>query len=63
MATLTYFGMDEAWIALVLAVDHLLDMGRSATNVVGNSVASAVVARWEGKRGQDKVEAPDPMAG
>eukprot|EP01030_Chromulinospumella_sphaerica_P029014 gene29014-29410_t len=51
MATLTYFGMDEAWIALVLAVDHLLDMGRSATNVVGNSVASAVVARWEGKRG------------
>ncbi|MDB5471497.1 MAG: dicarboxylate/amino acid:cation symporter [Caulobacter sp.] len=63
MATLTYFGMDETWIALVLAVDHLLDMGRSATNVVGNSVASAVVARWEGKRGQDKVEAPDPLAG
>jgi Na+/H+-dicarboxylate symporter len=55
--------MDEAWIALVLAVDHLLDMGRSATNVVGNSVASAVVARWEGKKGQDKVEAPDPLAG
>ena len=63
MATLTYFGMDEAWIALVLAVDHLLDMGRSATNVVGNSVASAVVSRWEGKRGKDPVEAPDPMAG
>ncbi|WGM37679.1 Proton/sodium-glutamate symport protein [Caulobacter sp. NIBR1757] len=64
MATLTYFGMDEAWIALVLAVDHLLDMGRSATNVVGNSVASAVVARWEGKRGQkDPVETPDPLAG
>ena len=64
MATLTYFGMDEAWIALVLAVDHLLDMGRSATNVVGNSVASAVVAKWEGKRGQkDPVETPDPLAG
>ena len=63
MATLTYFGMDEAWIALVLAVDHLLDMGRSATNVVGNSVASAVVSRWEGKRGKDPVETPDPMAG
>jgi len=64
MATLTYFGMDEAWIALVLAVDHLLDMGRSATNVVGNSVASAVVARWEGKRGaKEPVETPDPMAG
>ena len=64
MATLTYFGMDEAWIALVLAVDHLLDMGRSATNVVGNSVASAVVSRWEGKRGQkEPVETPDPLAG
>jgi Na+/H+-dicarboxylate symporter len=50
MATLTYFGMDEGWIALVLAVDHLLDMGRSATNVVGNSVASAVVTRWEGMK-------------
>jgi Na+/H+-dicarboxylate symporter len=50
MATLSYFGMDEAWIALVLAVDHLLDMGRSATNVVGNSVAAAVVSRWEGQK-------------
>ncbi|WP_443747639.1 dicarboxylate/amino acid:cation symporter [Asticcacaulis solisilvae] len=49
MATLTYFGLPDSWIALVLGVDHLLDMGRSATNVVGNSVASAVVARWEGK--------------
>ncbi len=49
MATLTYFGLPEGWIALVLGVDHLLDMGRSATNVLGNSVASAVVARWEGK--------------
>jgi Na+/H+-dicarboxylate symporter len=46
-ATLTYFQLPEAGIALILAVDHLLDMGRSATNVVGNSVASAVVAKWE----------------
>jgi len=58
MATLTYFGMDEAWIALVLAVDHLLDMGRSATNVVGNSVAAAVVSRWEGH----KLGKPEPEA-
>ena len=49
MATLTYFGLPEAWIAIVLGVDHLLDMGRSATNVVGNSVAAAVVAQWEGE--------------
>lgn len=48
-ATLTYFDLPEAGIALILAVDHLLDMGRSATNVVGNSVAAAVVAKWEGQ--------------
>ncbi|HEX2800728.1 MAG TPA: dicarboxylate/amino acid:cation symporter, partial [Phenylobacterium sp.] len=46
-ATLSYFRLPEAGLLLILAVDHLLDMGRSATNVVGNSVAAAVVARWE----------------
>ncbi|ESQ77015.1 dicarboxylate/amino acid:cation symporter [Asticcacaulis sp. YBE204] len=49
MATLSYFGLPDEWIAIVLGVDHLLDMGRSATNVVGNTVASAVVAKWEGQ--------------
>ena len=48
-ATLTYFKLPEAGLLLILAVDHLLDMGRSATNVLGNSVAAAVVARWEGQ--------------
>jgi Na+/H+-dicarboxylate symporter len=48
MATLTFLGLPEVWIVLVLAVDHLLDMGRSATNIVGNAVATAVVSRWEG---------------
>jgi Na+/H+-dicarboxylate symporter len=46
-ATLTFFRLPEQGLLLILAVDHLLDMGRSATNVVGNSVAAAVVARWE----------------
>ncbi|WP_312160939.1 dicarboxylate/amino acid:cation symporter [Phenylobacterium sp.] len=46
-ATLTYFDLPEAGLLLILGVDHLLDMGRSATNVVGNSVAAAVVAKWE----------------
>ncbi|RAK57785.1 dicarboxylate/amino acid:cation symporter [Phenylobacterium deserti] len=46
-ATLTYFNLPEAGLLLIVAVDHLLDMGRSATNVVGNSVAAAVVAKWE----------------
>jgi Na+/H+-dicarboxylate symporter len=56
MATLTYFGLPETWIALVLGVDHLLDMGRSATNVVGNSVAAAVVAKWEGELDEPETE-------
>jgi Na+/H+-dicarboxylate symporter len=34
-------------LALLLGIDPLLDMGRSATNVVGNSVATAVVSKWE----------------
>lgn len=45
--TLHYFKLPDSGVALVLAVDHVLDMGRSATNILGNSVAAAVVARWE----------------
>jgi Na+/H+-dicarboxylate symporter len=47
--TLHYFNLPDSGIALVLAVDHVLDMGRSATNMLGNSVAAAVVASWEGR--------------
>lgn len=46
-ATLTQFNIPETGLLLVLAVDHFLDMGRSATNVVGNSVATLVIAKWE----------------
>lgn len=49
ISTLAYFGLPTEWIAIVLGVDQLLDMGRSATNVVGNSVATAVVAKFEGQ--------------
>ncbi|MDQ2878362.1 MAG: cation:dicarboxylase symporter family transporter, partial [Pseudomonadota bacterium] len=48
-ATLSQFGLPESGLLLVLAIDHFLDMGRSATNVVGNAVAATVVARWEGR--------------
>ncbi|RYY25121.1 MAG: dicarboxylate/amino acid:cation symporter [Sphingomonadales bacterium] len=47
--TLAHFDIPEAGILLILAVDHFLDMGRTATNVIGNAVASVVVARWEGQ--------------
>jgi Na+/H+-dicarboxylate symporter len=57
-ATLVYFDLPEAGLLLILAVDHLLDMGRSATNVVGNSVASAVVAKWENQIEPPQEEAP-----
>lgn len=48
-ATLAQFDIPEAGLLLILGVDHFLDMARSATNVVGNSVATAVVAKWEGE--------------
>ena len=51
MAVLPFFHLPVEGIALVLGVDHLLDMGRSATNVVGNSVATVVVSKWEGQLG------------
>ena len=47
-ATLSMFRIPEAGLLLILAVDHFLDMGRSATNVIGNAVAASVVAKWEG---------------
>jgi Na+/H+-dicarboxylate symporter len=48
-ATLAFFRIPETGILLILAVDQFLDMGRSATNVVGNAVAAAVQAKWEGQ--------------
>jgi Na+/H+-dicarboxylate symporter len=47
-ATLNQFNIPEAGLLLIMGIDQFLDMGRSATNAVGNSVAAAVVAKWEG---------------
>lgn len=47
---LTMFNIPQEGLLLLLAVDQLLDMGRSATNVIGNSVASAVVAKLENEK-------------
>ena len=49
-AALPYFHLPEAGLLLVLAVDHILDMGRSATNIVGNAVACVVVQAWEARK-------------
>ena len=42
-------------IALLLGIDQFLDMGRSATNIVGNAVATSVITKWEGM-----LEKPEP---
>jgi Na+/H+-dicarboxylate symporter len=47
---LSMFNIPGEGLLLLLAVDQLLDMGRSATNVIGNAVASAVVAKLEGEK-------------
>ncbi|MDH0731857.1 dicarboxylate/amino acid:cation symporter [Pseudomonas sichuanensis] len=50
-ATLPMFHLPEAGLLLILAIDQFLDMGRTATNVVGNSIATAVIANLECKHG------------
>ncbi len=54
--TMAQFGLPEAGLVLILAVDQFLDMGRTGTNVVGNAVATAVVAKWEGQ-----LDKPEPL--
>lgn len=51
-ATLGMFGIPIEGIALILPIDHFCDMGRSATNVVGNAIATSVVSKWEGDLGK-----------
>ena len=55
-AVLPTFGLPEAGLLLIMGIDQFLDMGRTATNVVGNSIATAVVAKWEGLLGEPSVE-------
>ena len=54
--TMAQFGLPEAGLVLILAVDQFLDMGRTGTNVVGNAVATVVVAKWEGE-----LDKPQPL--
>ncbi|SOE87037.1 Sodium:dicarboxylate symporter family protein [Burkholderia sp. YR290] len=63
-ATLGQFNIPEAGLLLIMGVDHCLDMGRTATNVLGNAVASAAVAKWEGVLAPSSTEGiPDDDAG
>ena len=58
-AVLPLFGLPEAGLLLIMGIDHFLDMGRTATNVVGNGIATAVVAKWEGALGPQLAEDVD----
>ncbi|NDF00273.1 MAG: dicarboxylate/amino acid:cation symporter, partial [Verrucomicrobia bacterium] len=47
--TLASFGLPLEGVAIILGVDELMDMARTTVNLVGNCLASAVMARWEGE--------------
>ena len=49
LAALHSFGLPPEGVAVIFAVDELMDMARTSVNVVGNCLASVVVARWEGE--------------
>ena len=53
--TLAMFGLPAEGVAIILAIDQFLDMGRTMTNVVGNGVATSVITKWEGM-----LEEPEP---
>ncbi|MGC4086663.1 MAG: cation:dicarboxylase symporter family transporter [Polyangiaceae bacterium] len=50
----------EAGVAMILAVDELMDMARTTINVIGNGLASAVIARWEGVLGEPSATPSTP---
>src|SRR3978361_1415025 len=60
-STLAQFGIPEAGLLMIMGIDTFLDMGRSATNVIGNSLATAVVAKWEGELAPEHALGPDDV--
>lgn len=62
-ATLAQFDLPVEGVAFVLAVDHFMDMGRTATNVLGNAIATSVIARWEEGREPNGLQPLQPELG
>jgi proton glutamate symport protein len=59
--TLATFGLPLEGIAVILGVDELMDMARTSVNLMGNCLATVVVARWEGVKFPGESGAPDPI--
>lgn len=55
--TLSSFGLPVVGVAILLGIDQILDMGRTTVNLIGNCVATTVVARWEDAFDYEKMEA------
>jgi proton glutamate symport protein len=60
--TLSTFGLPLEGAAILLGIDQLLDMGRTAVNVMGNCIATAVVARWEGVLDDEQIRRSQAQA-
>ncbi len=58
LGTASHFNLPEWPIFVVLGIDELMDMARTSVNVIGNCLATVVIARWEGEFGK---EAPSPV--
>jgi proton glutamate symport protein len=56
-ATLTQFNLPLEGAAILLGIDQIMDMGRTSINVMGNCLATAVVARWEGVLDDERMRA------
>jgi proton glutamate symport protein len=67
--TLATFGLPVSGVALILGADALMDMARTSVNLLGNCMATVVVARWEGVQFKkapitlDEVPVTDAAAG
>jgi len=62
-ATLGQFDLPVEGVAFILAVDHFMDMGRTATNVLGNAIATSVITKWEGMlEVEEPIDVPHPKA-
>jgi Na+/H+-dicarboxylate symporter len=62
-ATLGQFDLPVEGVAFILAVDHFMDMGRTATNVLGNAIATSVITKWEGMlEVEEPIDAAHPKA-